>query len=58
MSAYTQIAVTTRERFMQMAQDEMAAFEKREAEFMKKDRAERANQLHLPFGDNVQWAAA
>ena len=58
MSAYTQIAVTTRERFMQMAQEEMAAFEKREAEFMKKDRAERAIRLHLPFGDNVQWAAA
>ena len=58
MSAYTQIAVTTRERFMQMAQDEMAAFEKREAEFMKTDRAERAIRLHLPLGDNVQWAAA
>lgn len=45
----TQIKTATRERFMQAAQKEMAKFERREIEFRKQDRRERAAELHIPL---------
>jgi hypothetical protein len=41
--------MTARERFVQAAQAEMLAFERREARFRKQERNERAAQLHLPI---------
>jgi hypothetical protein len=32
-----------------MAQQELARFERKESEFRRKDRAERAAELHLPL---------
>ena len=49
---HTQIAVTSRDRFMQVAQNEMAKFERQEIEFRKQDRAERAAELQIPMADN------
>jgi hypothetical protein len=44
-----QVAMTPRERFMRIAQDEMLAFEKREGALRKRDREERAAQLKIPL---------
>lgn len=44
----TQLAVTPRDRFLQAAQKEMIDFERREIEFRKKERKERAAELRLP----------
>ncbi|WP_371420512.1 hypothetical protein [Tardiphaga sp.] len=41
--------MTTYEKFLQQAQQEMIAFEQRECEFRKQDRDERAARLHLPI---------
>jgi hypothetical protein len=49
MTDRTQIAMTPRERFMQLAQEQMLEFERREAEFRKKERKERAVELHMPL---------
>jgi hypothetical protein len=46
---YIQIRTTSRERFMRAVEEEMAKFERREREFRKKDRDERAAELHLPL---------
>ena len=48
MTEQTQLAPTPRDRFLQAAQKELAAFERREQEFLKKERAERAAQLQIP----------
>ena len=40
--------LTSRDRFLQAAEKELAAFEKREREFLKMERKERAAQLQLP----------
>jgi hypothetical protein len=45
----TQLAVTPRDRFLQAAEKEMIDFERREIEFRKKERAERAAELRLPI---------
>lgn len=52
MAEHTVIGATARDRFMQAAQNEMAKFERREIEFRKKDRAERAAQLRIPASDH------
>jgi hypothetical protein len=52
MMGHTQIAVTSRDRFMQAAQKEMAKFERQEIEFRKQDRKERAAELQMPMADN------
>jgi len=52
MMERTQIAVTSRNRFMQAAQNEMAKFEREEIEFRKQDRQERAAELRMPVTDN------
>jgi hypothetical protein len=46
---HAQPPMTKYEQFLQQAQDQMLAFERRESEFRKQDREERAAQLHLPI---------
>jgi hypothetical protein len=48
MTEHTQLQSTLRERFLDAAQKELAAFERRESEFRKMVRKERAEQLRLP----------
>ncbi|WOH48194.1 hypothetical protein [Bradyrhizobium sp. sBnM-33] len=43
---------TPRERFLEAAQKELAAFERKENEFRKKLRKERAAELRLPSAKN------
>jgi hypothetical protein len=45
----TQLAITPRDRFLQAAAKEMLDFERREIEFRKKERKERAAELRLPI---------
>jgi hypothetical protein len=45
----TQVAITSEERHREVIQQELAAFEERENEFMKRERKERAKQLGLPL---------
>ncbi|KRQ98096.1 hypothetical protein CP49_30155 [Bradyrhizobium valentinum] len=47
MTGHTQLAITPRDRFMAAAQNELAAFERREREFIKKEREERAADLGI-----------
>jgi hypothetical protein len=49
MTGHTQLAVTPRDRFLQAAEKELIAFERREREFLKRDREERAAKLQIPF---------
>ena len=55
MAEHTFIGATARDRFMQAAQSEMAKFERREIEFRKKDRAERAAELQIPAGNDGNY---
>jgi hypothetical protein len=49
-------AMTARERFLQLAQEEMSAFERNEMEFQRKDRQERAKQFRIsPDVKNPRW---
>ena len=48
MTGPTQLAVTPRDRFQEAAQKEFDAFERKESEFRRKLREERAAQLRLP----------
>ena len=48
MTGHTQLAVTPRDRFLEAAQKELIAFERREREFLKRDREERAAKLQVP----------
>jgi hypothetical protein len=48
MTGHTQLAITPRDRFLEAAQKELAAFERREREFSKKERQERASELQIP----------
>jgi hypothetical protein len=41
--------MTSRERFKQMTHEELSAFERRELEFQRKDRQERAAQLRMAW---------
>ena len=49
MTGHTQLAVTPRDRFLKAAQKELIAFERREREFLKRDREERAAKLQIPL---------
>lgn len=42
------MAITPRDRFLQAAQKELTEFEKREREFSKKEKQERAAELQIP----------
>lgn len=53
MAAPTQLAVSSREQFLEAAQKEFARFEREESEFSKRLRAERAAELHLPLNLSV-----
>jgi hypothetical protein len=48
MTEHNQALQTSRERFLEAAQKELAAFERKESEFRKQVRKERAVQLNLP----------
>ena len=47
MSEPTQLPTTRLQRFMSIVQAQMAEFERREADFRKKDREERAKVLNI-----------
>jgi hypothetical protein len=49
MTEHTQLAITPRDRFLQAAEKELIAFERREQEFRKRDREERAAKLQIPL---------
>ena len=48
MTKHAELAVTPRDRFLEAAQKELIEFERREREFSKKDRKERAAELSIP----------
>jgi exonuclease III len=54
IAGHTEIAITPRDRFLQAAEKEMAKFERQEREFRKKERADRAAELHLPVHETRQ----
>ena len=54
MMEYTQVATTSRERYIRAAQKELEKFERREIEFRKKDQQERAAELELPLHSGKQ----
>jgi hypothetical protein len=56
MKGHTQLAVTPRDRFLEAAQKELIAFERREREFLKRDREERAAKFQIPL-DKIAIAA-
>jgi hypothetical protein len=47
MTGSALLAVTSRDRFIEAAQKELIAFERREREFCEKDRQERALKLRI-----------
>jgi hypothetical protein len=49
MTVHSLTAKTPRERFMEQAQKELAAFERHEREFRKQLRNERAAELRVPM---------
>ena len=49
MMEHAQITATTHKAFMRAVETEMAKFERQEIEFRKKDREERAAELHIPL---------
>ncbi|WP_342740025.1 hypothetical protein [Bradyrhizobium sp. B117] len=49
MPARTQSAGTSLADFMRAANDELTKFERRERDFRKKDRDERAKEMQLPI---------
>jgi hypothetical protein len=51
MTGHSQLAATSRDRFLQAVQKELEAFEQREREFIKEEREERARQLRLPINE-------
>lgn len=52
MMEHTQLPLEQRDRLLEAARKELAGFERRESEFRKKDREERAAELRLPL-DNI-----
>ncbi|WP_441276935.1 hypothetical protein AB7783_04265 [Tardiphaga sp. 172_B4_N1_3] len=52
MMKHAQPPMTKYDQFLQQANEQMLAFERREREFRKQDREERAAQLHLPIPRN------
>jgi hypothetical protein len=48
MTGHTQLAITPRDRFFEAAQKELIAFERREREFTRRQKKERAAELQLP----------
>ena len=48
MTGSSQLAETSRDRFLEAAQKEMIAFERKEREFRREAKRERASLLRLP----------
>jgi hypothetical protein len=48
MTGHTQLAVTPHDRFLQAVYRELTEFERREREFLRKERQERAAELQIP----------
>jgi hypothetical protein len=48
MTERTQVGADTRDRLLKAVEKELIEFERKENEFRKKDRAERAAELRLP----------
>jgi hypothetical protein len=46
---HIQIGVTPHEAFMRLVENEFTKFERQETEFRKKDREDRASELHIPL---------
>ena len=51
MTGHAQLAVTPRDRFLEAAQKELMEFERREREFSKKERQDRAAELQIPVSE-------
>ena len=49
MTEHIQLSLERRDRLLEAARKELADFERRENEFRKKDREERAAELRLPL---------
>jgi hypothetical protein len=49
MTSSSSLLLTSRERFLEAAQAEFAAFERKERAFRAKLQNERAEELHLPI---------
>jgi hypothetical protein len=49
MTESAQFLTDRRNRLLELAQQELARFERKETEFRRRDRAERAAELHLPL---------
>jgi hypothetical protein len=49
MTEHTRLGRTRRDRYLEAARKELFDFERRENEFRKKDRVERAAELRLPL---------
>jgi hypothetical protein len=49
MAERTQVSAETRDRLLEAIEKELTKFERKENEFRKKDRAERAVELRLPI---------
>jgi hypothetical protein len=52
MAARTQVEKTPSEHFMKTVHDELAKFERKEIEFQKTERNQRAARLRLPIGQH------
>jgi hypothetical protein len=50
MAVHTQVEKTPSEHFMKTVHDELAKFERKEIEFQKTERNQRAARLRLPIG--------
>ena len=51
MTERAQLGTAPRDRLLEATRKELADFERRESEFRKKDREERAAELHLPLDE-------
>ncbi|WFU19422.1 hypothetical protein [Bradyrhizobium sp. CB3481] len=49
MTGHSELAITPRNRFLEAAKKELAAFEKKERELRKAIRKERVERLRLPI---------
>jgi hypothetical protein len=53
MTEHTNLVITPRDRFLEVAQQELIAFEQKERKFRAQDRLERAEKLQLPVEVNT-----
>ena len=58
MTEHAQLAITPRDRFLRAAQKELLEFERREREFSKREKRERAEELQIPVFEKELRAQA